>query len=365
MDTSELHFINYDPELIWEQAMYAYIAAGGDILYPGDAKEMLLRAVQAMMAQELAAVDNALKMDTLQFSVRGYLDIYGQKKFCTRIAAQQARCTAEITFRAGGGGRTIAAGTALTADGERLYLLASDLTADGSGGTIRTEIICKEPGAAGNGLIAGTQMQFMVPEPGVVSIYAARDAAGGQDEEDDETYRERIHTFGMLSTTTGTKEGYEAAAMGVSGEIIDAETLNTGAGRVTTYLIVRDETRADELIERVKTAQSPLDKRPLTDAPEVQLAVEKPYRLIAQYRTEGADDISGALNQAVAEYQKWQDETIGRTFNPDKLMAMLYQAGAMRVVWGEGSHFGGGAVQYSEIDKNARCRGEITLEAMA
>ena len=365
MDTSELHFINYDPELIWEQAMYAYIAAGGDILYPGDAKEMLLRAVQAMIAQELAAVDNALKMDTLVFAVRQYLDLYGEKKYCTRIAARAAECTAEITFRAGGGARTIEAGTALTADGERLYLLASDLVSDGSGGTVRAEIICREPGAAGNGLIAGTQMQFMVPVQGVISIYAARDASGGQDEEDDETYRARIHTYGMLSTTTGTKEGYEAAAMSVSSEILDAEALNAGAGRVTTYLIVRDEAQADELIEQVKTAQSPLDKRPLTDAPDVQLAEEMSYTLIAQYRAESTDDISGALNQAVAEYQKWQDETIGRVFNPDKLMAMLYQAGAMRVVWGEGSHFGGGAVEYSEIEKHARCKGKITLEAMA
>ena len=363
MDTSELHFINFDPDLIWEQAMYAYIAAGGDILYPGDAKEMILRAVQAVVVQNLGAVDNALRMDTLQFSAREFLDIYGIKKFCSRIPAVQARCTVEITFREGGG-RTIEAGTALTADGERLYVTESDIVYSGEGGMIRAEIICSEAGAAGNGLIAGTQMQFMVPVPGVVSVYAAHDAAGGQDAEDDETYRERIHTYGMLSTTTGTKTSYEAAAMAVSSEILDAETLNTGAGTVTTYLIVRDETHAEELIGQVKTAQSPLDKRPLTDVPEVQLAPERPYRLIAQYRTEGTDDIRTAMENAAAEYQKWQDETIGRHFNPDKLMAMLYQAGAMRVVWGEGSHFDGGSVQYSEMEQHERCKGEITLEAI-
>ena len=60
-------------------------------------------------------------------------------------------------------------------------------------------------------------------------------------------------------------------------------------------------------------------------------------------------------------YRAWQDMTIGRPFNPDRLMATLYQAGAMRVTWGEGSNFNGGAVSYTEIAQNAHCRGEITV----
>ena len=46
-------------------------------------------------------------------------------------------------------------------------------------------------------------------------------------------------------------------------------------------------------------------------------------------------------------------------------MAELYQAGAIRVMWGEGSAFNGdGEVTYTEIQANERCRGTITLAAL-
>ena len=48
MDASELHYINYDAEATWDEMMRAYVEAGGDILYPGDEKEIL----QAIAADE-------------------------------------------------------------------------------------------------------------------------------------------------------------------------------------------------------------------------------------------------------------------------------------------------------------------------
>ena len=49
MDTNGTHYIHYDPDTIWELIIGTYIAEGGDILYPGDEKEILLRAVQALL----------------------------------------------------------------------------------------------------------------------------------------------------------------------------------------------------------------------------------------------------------------------------------------------------------------------------
>jgi len=46
MDNTEIHYLTYDPEEIFQEMNLAYIQAGGDILYPGDEKEMLLRGVQ-------------------------------------------------------------------------------------------------------------------------------------------------------------------------------------------------------------------------------------------------------------------------------------------------------------------------------
>ena len=106
------------------------------------------------------------------------------------------------------------------------------------------------------------------------------------------------------------------------------------------------------------------DVRPLTDTVEVYRATQMPYELKVQYAQEAGSNITTAIGEAVEEYQKWQDEEIGRAFNPDKLMAMLYQAGAIRVLWGDGSNFNGGAVEYTTIAENAHCKGKITLAVM-
>lgn len=361
---NEIHYATYDSEEIWKEMIIAYVEAGGDILYPGDEKEMVLRAVQAIIMQVFAGIDVALRMDTLRYAVGEYLDIYGEKRNCTRIPAHSATATAEIKFRASGTAKTLSAGAALTADGERLYLLVENVEQTGYEQTISTEVICRDTGGIGNGLLAGTQMQFMVPNPAVVSVYATRDASGGQDEEDDDTYRERIRTFGLINTTTGPQMQYESAAKNVTSEILDARALNLGAGIVGVYLLLLSDTGAAAILESVKNALNAQEVRPLTDTVEVYRATPMPYTLNVQYAQSQGANITAAIASATAEYQKWQDEVIGRAFNPDILMSMLYQAGAIRVVWGDGSNFNGNAVEYTNIAADAHCKGTITLAVM-
>ena len=90
-----------------------------------------------------------------------------------------------------------------------------------------------------------------------------------------------------------------------------------------------------------------------------------PYTLNIQYSQEAGSNIASAIASAVDDYKAWQDRKIGRPFNPDKLMVMLYQAGALRVRWGSGSNFNGGEVAYTEIEKNAYCKGEISLAVVS
>ena len=358
---NEIHYLTYDPDAIWLEAIKAYVEAGGDVLYPGDEKEMLLRGVLAVVMQVFAGVDAALRMDTLRYALGEYLDLYGEGRNCIRIPAQAATTDVEIIFHASGTAKTIEAGTALTADGEKLYLLAEDVQQTGYEQTITAKIICHDEGGIGNSLLAGTQMQFMIPNPAVTSIFVLKDASGGQDEEDDETYRERIRTFGLISTTTGPQAQYESAAKNVTSEILDARALNMGDGIVGVYLLLASDTGSTAIIENVEKALNAESVRPLTDTLVVSQATQLKYTLNIQYSQEIGSNITAAIAEAVEEYRAWQDETIGRPFNPDKLMVMLYQAGALRVTWGEGSNFNGGDVVYTDIAKNAHCKGEIKL----
>lgn len=365
MDNVQVHYLSYDPEEIWLEIVTAFVEAGGDVLYPGDEKEILLRGVQATLVQVFAGVDNALRMDTLRYAVGDYLDIYGEKRNCIRIEAAKAESTVEIKFRATGQAKILPEGTAMTADGAHFYTLAEAVEQTGYAQTVQARVVCTQPGGAGNGLLAGMQMQLAITNPAIESVFVKTDAAGGKEREDDETYRERIRQFGLINITTGPEIQYEAVAKNVTSEILDAQAIHKGEGKVGVYLILQRSEGAAAILESVRQALNAQHVRPLTDEVEVYEAQAVPYTLNVQYKVGTDSNTSTTISQALAEYQAWQDNSIGRAFNPDKLMASLYQAGATRVVWGEGSNFNGNAVEYTEIDPNKRCKGTITLAVMS
>lgn len=155
---NEIHYLAYDPEEIWKEMIVAYVEAGGDILYPGDEKEMLLRGVQAIVTQVFAGVDVALRMDTLRYAAGEYLDIYGEKRTAPASMQKAATCTVEIKFRASSTAKSPCRryGPA-QARGEHLYLLTEAVEQTGYEQTINAEVICRETGGLGNGLLSGTQ----------------------------------------------------------------------------------------------------------------------------------------------------------------------------------------------------------------
>ena len=365
MENNEIHYLTYDEQALWDAMIDAYIEAGGDVLYPGDEKEMLLRGVQSIIMQAFAGIDNALRMDTLRYAVGDYLDIYGEKRNCYRIQAESAKTIVRITFLASGVGKTIPAGSALTADGSVIFQLTEDVEQTGYAGTFDVEIECSQKGAIGNGLHAGIEMQFLTPEDGVSNVTVLADAAGGQNEEDDDTYRERIREYGLATVTTGPSSQYERVAKAVTSEIIDAKAINIGDGEVGVYLLLADESSSAAIIAAVEAALTPENARPLTDSVEVDLADKKEYTLKVKYGTSPGVNVSAYIADAVTRYQEWQDKTIGQAFNPDMLVSYLYQAGCLRVVFDEGSEFDGGAVEYTPIADNEYCKGTITLEVMS
>ena len=361
MADNELHYVDADSETIWEEMMIAYGAAGGDILYPGDEKEMLLRAVQLIAITILAKVDNALRMDTLTYAVRDYLKEYGKKRNCIYIEAVPATAPITLTMIQAGEARTLEAGTQLTADGNIIWETTEDIAITGTAQTINTTIRCLTPGITGNGLPSGTEMQFMEGLEGLESAVTTENASGGTNAEDEEVYRERIRQYGLASVTTGPAEQYERAAAEVSTQIIDVKALNDGNGEVGIYLLTETGADTETIYASVLQKLNDQTVRPLTDHVSIHAATEKTYILNVKVWY----DIHSALTQPVAdtiaEYQKWQDMKIGRPFNPDKLVSMLYQSGCDRVqILDTSSGIDGGAVEYTEISEKARCKGTIT-----
>ena len=110
----DLHYIDLNPDDLWREMLLAYVQAGGGALYPGDEKEMLLRAVLAAAEAIMGKVDAALRMDTLTYATGEYLKEYGLKRNCAYIEAQSAVLPVTLAYAAASPARTLAAGTAFT-----------------------------------------------------------------------------------------------------------------------------------------------------------------------------------------------------------------------------------------------------------
>ena len=363
MADSELHYVTYDPDAIWDAMTDAYIEAGGDVLYGGDEKEILLRAVQEMFITAFAGVDNAMRMQTVRYAQGDYLKLLGEERGCTYLDATYAVGKLTLEFTAGYSGFTLEKGTTFTPDGTRFYALDSDVIYSGDALTVETTITCTQAGAAGNGVTAGTAMEAVQSYAAISAAYTSSATAHGTDAEDMEVYRERIRQAPYLSVTTGPAKQYRAHALAVSSDISDVVAERGNAGVVNVYLALNDTAVASDVIADVKEALSAEDIRPLTDTVNVQEADVLSYAIYAEYKlptgslTVNADTMQAAAN----EYKEWQESTIGRAFDPYQLIAELYRAGAERVIILNTSTVADNAFGYVAVNSHTRPRGTITL----
>ena len=363
MDESSFRYVSFEPERIWQEMHETYLRCGGSVLYPGDEKEILLRGVLAMTVSVLAKVDTALRMDTLTYATGDYLKLYGEKRNCFYREAEAATAPISITFRASGVSQTIPAGTELTADGSVIYQLQEAVQQTGAAQVTAAVVVCEQAGTVGNGLHSGAQLQFIQPNDAVVSVSVTANASGGTDAEDEEAYRERIRRYGLASVTTGPSAKYEADAMEASTDVLDAKALNDGDGVVGVYVTLKPTASQQAALALIANALSPDEKRPLTDQVTVYAAEAVPYTLNVRVWYSEFVELTQDVEDAVAEYQAWQDNTVGRAFDPNKLITMLYQSGVERVAFLTGSGMDG-SLDYTAIPARKHCLGTITWDVV-
>ena len=189
--------------------------------------------------------------------------------------------------------------------------------------------------------------------PFLASVTNTDATDGGNDEETDDNYRERIRLVPESFSTAGCADGYIYWAKSASVDVGDVvvyspvndttlsdEERQAGAGCVYIYILKKGgiiPEADDPLLQTVLSVVSAQDKRPLTDFVQVLPPSDVKYSIDLQYYISEDDrlneaDITSAVNAAINEYISWQGEKIGRDINPDKLRNLIYNAGASRVV---------------------------------
>ena len=348
-----IKFIENNSEEVVKNLVRTFETALGETYQKSDERRLFLHQLAQVVVAINSSVNDAGNQVLLKYARGQALDELGDLLGVHRLPATSATCRLKFTLSAvQTTSVTIPKGTRVTSDGKIYFATTSDLVIRPNNESGEVEAKATTTGSDCNGYTIGNIRYIVDNVQYLGNVHNITESSGGMDAESDDALRERIRLVPESFSTAGSAEGYAYFAKSASANVGDVvvyspvndttlpeEERQAGAGRVYIYVINADgsvPSEGDEILNLVAEATTARDVRPLTDfvtvlPPEkVDYSINLQYYISEENATEAAK-IDEAVAKAVEEYIKWQSEKIGRDINPDKLRALIFNAGASRI----------------------------------
>ena len=338
---SGIHFVDVDGDKLLGDARRELERLLGDTLQPGDARYLLLLSIMQIILGGFALIDQTGRANLLRYASGETLDALGERVDAPRLPATPA--SLELRFdlaEAAPVATAIPAGTRVTPDGTGYFATERDLIipAGAINGSVTADFILNPEidATAYNGIAPAASFALVDMIPGVSGAVSLTESAGGRAGETDDAYRERIRLAPSHFAATGTADAYKYHALSATTQAIDAGVRQAGPGEVEIAIIPAPDADAGEAVYTVQKYVSDPIRRTLTDQVTVLEAAAVPYDITMTYYAaplklaEVVQAVEGP-GGAIERYTDWQDSRIGRAINPDKLRALMLEAGAERI----------------------------------
>jgi len=316
------------------------------VLYPGDPVRLFLASLAAVLSMQNTVSDWTQKQNFLRHATGAYLDALAALLGVYRLEAFPAKTILKYSLKDPLTRPVVVPhGTRATADG-RIFFATDALVVIPAGKlSVEVSATCLTFGAEGNGLLPG-QINRAVDVVALVSAVVNTEvSAGGSDIEDDESLRNRSRMAPGQFSTAGARLSYIYWALTAHGNISDVSISGPEdrdgerLGEVDVIVMLKGGVIPDidgPELEAVANVLNGEKIRPLTDKVNVLpvSTFEIDYTVTWFITTEQAVQYTAVeerLRAAVAEYEAWQIERIGRDVNPDRLIQLCLAAGAKRV----------------------------------
>ena len=315
------------------------------VLYPGDPVRLLLSTLAAIISAQNNVIDWTQKQNFLRYATGAYLDALAALLGVYRLEAFPAKTRLKYSVKEPiTRNVAIPQGTRATADGKIFFATDSLVVIPAGQLSVEVSATCRTYGAEGNGLLPG-QINRAVDVVALASVVNVEASEGGSDIEDDESLRNRARMAPGQFSTAGARLSYVYWALTAHGNIADVSISGPEdrggerLGEVDVIVMLKGgaipEVGGAEL-EAVENTLNSEKIRPLTDKVNVLpvSTYDIDYSLTWFITTEQAIQfkiIEERVNAAVAEYEAWQIDRIGRDINPDRLVQLCLAAGAKRV----------------------------------
>ena len=279
---------------------------------------------------------NRAKMNLPKYSVEKWLEVLASLWGLTRRPAAPAVGVVEFTLSAVREEDILIPKGTRVSPGEKLFFATDeDLIIRSPQRSGQVGITCQQAGYVGNGFAPGRIQIIVDPVAYVDSVKNIETTQGGADVEDDLSLRTRIFYAPQGYSVAGPEGAYQFWVREFSQAIEGVGITSPKPGKVEICLtLTGGELPPPAYLERLM--EYLYSKRPLTDqltlkAPEVvEFDLDMTY-YINRSDTNRELEIRAAVEAAVQQYLSWQESTIGRDLNPDKLVALVIAAGAKRL----------------------------------
>ena len=310
---ADIKLIDFSPENEEKNLKSYYESLADRKLYSGQVDNLLLSAISYQSSLNLERFNLALSQLLLRHAEGIFLDLFGELLGCPRLKAEKGFDTLKITtYEAYSTDKIVPAGTEIeTNDGSYVFVTDEDVTIQAGQTEAQVGITSVLGGAVLNSYGAGTITSLIQNFEYIESVENLNGVSGASDEENDDSYRERLMLAPEKFSTAGPEEAYRYWALSAHKDIADVTVTSPSAGVVDLYILTKNGTADQTMLNLVNEKVSAEKIRPLTDKVVVHSAVKSDFTLDsslvitreADYNlTEQA--VRGTLNQYFADLKQ-------------------------------------------------------------
>ena len=336
-------FIKADPETVEQEMVSAYEKATGRKLYPAQLERLLIHEFAFRESLLRLAFQETAKQNLLAFASYPVLDYLGDLVGVERLPAVAATGAIMLTaVDPPAEGVPVLAGFRVSPPGgDVVFETTASVVLESDALSFVIGIRAIQPGMTGNGFGVGQEWEFVDGLPNLATAVCSAATAGGADEEDDDSLRERIRLAPHSWSVAGSKTSYIYHAKSVSIQVIDVypeswdmnDALMQGVVKVHVLsepLLLgtpEGDTQAETLRLEVEQALMKDDVKPLCEKLEVVNATTLLVTVtidVIRYANADAAKVAEDVVAMFAVYRKQLTVRLGQDFVPSQLAAKLH-----------------------------------------
>ena len=215
-------FITTDAALIFEEVITTLEAGVDEPLYPGDERRIFGEALVPLFVAMYNAMNDAARQKMLRYARGEVLDALGERVDVIRMAPTEAATVLRFSMNSAIEENVIIpAGTRVTSDNTRYFATTQTAVIEAGDLFVDVEAVSEGGGTMYNDIAIGSVNVLVDLIAFIDSVSNIEITAGGADEEDDDSLRERIRVAPSKLSTAGPVNGYRYWAMSADTSIAD------------------------------------------------------------------------------------------------------------------------------------------------